>query len=281
MDTNNVNVGPRNRNGHRFRFSLRTLLIFTAICAIAAAWLAKTVERKRNERKAADAIVKLGGRVTYDYQNDPNWVPGPHWYDGLKSVDDKRKQTAQKPSLVKSYLSEVTTVDLLSGHTATDADLVWLKLLPKLRDLSLGGSAFTDAGLATVKELTDLESLTLADTAVTDGGLVNIEGLSLLRALNLYDTRIGDPGLAHLKGLARLDWLVLTKTKITDVGIQNLIGLQRLSYLDLEDTTVSDVGLQTLQSLPRLRFLILRGTPVTKSGIANLRKAVPNCEVDR
>jgi hypothetical protein len=42
------------------QFSLRTLLIFTMICAIGCAWLAHKIERKRKEREAAEAIVKLG-----------------------------------------------------------------------------------------------------------------------------------------------------------------------------------------------------------------------------
>jgi hypothetical protein len=51
-----------------YQFSLRTLLIFTVVCAIAAGWLGKRVAQKRNERKAVAAVVKLGGMVLYDYE---------------------------------------------------------------------------------------------------------------------------------------------------------------------------------------------------------------------
>ena len=45
-----------------FQFSLRTLLIFTLICAVAAGWLGETIDRKRREREAVETFVESGGK---------------------------------------------------------------------------------------------------------------------------------------------------------------------------------------------------------------------------
>ena len=43
-----------------YQFSLRSLLLFTLICAIASAWLAHRMEQKRIELEAVDSLVRRG-----------------------------------------------------------------------------------------------------------------------------------------------------------------------------------------------------------------------------
>jgi hypothetical protein len=59
---------PLKHRRRRLQFSLRSLLIFTLICAIPCAWLGRKIEQKRKEREAVEAITKLGGDAQWDYQ---------------------------------------------------------------------------------------------------------------------------------------------------------------------------------------------------------------------
>ena len=116
-----------------FQFSLRTLLIFTLIFAVACAWFTGKVERKRRERAAVEALVKKGARVTYDYNLVRSATPpGPRWVRWL---------------LGENYFSEVVWVNMF-GNVGDDdlanvAEFEHLELLEVLgpglptRDLSI------------------------------------------------------------------------------------------------------------------------------------------------
>ena len=75
----------------------------------------------------------------------------------------------------------------------------------------------------------------------------------------LVDRLIGytDAGLVHLKGLTKLEGLRLGFAQVTDAGLAHLKGLANLVVINLEDTKVTDVG------------------------IAKLRKALPNCKLEK
>jgi hypothetical protein len=67
MEAEPPKADPPKRKRRWLQFSLRTLMMFTLICAVAAGWLGKRMEQKRSERDAAEAITKIGGQVVYDY----------------------------------------------------------------------------------------------------------------------------------------------------------------------------------------------------------------------
>jgi hypothetical protein len=189
------------------QFSLRSLLIFTLICAIACAWLAHRMERKRREREAVEAIVKLRGLVLYDFQMVKGGAPpGPDW---LRSL------------LGENFFSDVTMAGMY-GTNLTDTDMANVEAWPRLRDLNLVATRITDAGLVHLKGLTELRSLSLAVTNVSDAGLENLEGLPQLGILNLYQTKVTDAGLVHLKRMTQLKGLSLAFTAVTDAGVEEL-----------------------------------------------------------
>jgi len=119
-----------------------------------------------DEKKAVEAIEKLGGKVTRD---------------------GKR---AGKP---------VTEVDLASSKALKDDDLKILREFKQLEWLSLNETAITDAGLAHVKDLKDLKTLGLLKTGVTDKGFVHLKGLKKLGAVNLIGTKVTKEGAAGLQ----------------------------------------------------------------------------------
>jgi Leucine Rich repeat len=150
-----------------FQFSLRTLLIFTLICAIPCAWLGRKIERKRQEREAVEALIKLGGRVEYDDQPDHSAErnllgvdpPGPRFLRTLVG---------------ENFFCEVEFVTLRNTHV-TDAGLEYVKGLTHLQTLELDGTTVSDAGIENLKDLTRLKELDLRFTKVTDLGVKEIQ----------------------------------------------------------------------------------------------------------
>jgi len=58
---------PPKRKRRWYQFSLRTLLIEIVVLAVGFGWLGRNVERKRQQRDAVAAIVKMGGTTDYYY----------------------------------------------------------------------------------------------------------------------------------------------------------------------------------------------------------------------
>jgi hypothetical protein len=156
VDNAATEAEPPKRKRRWYQFSLRTLLIFTLICAVSSAWVASTIERKRREWEAAKAIAKAGGEVYWDYQRVNgqlgHWQPngaepfGPTWLRGV---------------LGENFFSEV-------DHVACEGGVENLKEFPRLRSLFLVSAGISDSGLEVVEELTELQKLSLIDTQVSD-----------------------------------------------------------------------------------------------------------------
>lgn len=97
--------------------------------------------------------------------------------------------------------------------------------------------------------------------------------------IDLGLTQISDAGLEHLAGLTDLKWLFLERTKVSDAGLVHLKSLTQLERLHLDGTQISDEGLLYLKGLKKLRVLHLERTHVTDTGVADLRRALPNCNI--
>jgi hypothetical protein len=209
MQTEPSKAETPNRKRRWFQFSLRTLLIFMMVCALAAGWLGRKIEQKRKEREAVESIVKLGGSVAYDYELVKSAKPtGPDWLRNL---------------LGENFFCEAVVVSLSDGaFIVSDAELVSLNALPQLQTLDLSYALVTDAGLVHLKGLTHLQDLNLNGSKVGDAGLVYLKGLEQLRVLSLSGTKISGAGLVNLKGLNQLQRLFLQNTKVTDAGVKDL-----------------------------------------------------------
>jgi hypothetical protein len=141
----------------------------------------------------------------------------------------------------------------LSKTKMTDADLVQLKGLSKLRELWLGNTQVTGEGLRHLQALKHLEHLELFQTPVNDQGLAQIGKLVGLRRLSLADTNITDQGMPSLQALTRLEQLSLTETRVTNVGIVHLKTLTKLRKLTVSGTSVTSAGIRALrETLPKL-----------------------------
>lgn len=161
-----------------------------------------------------------------------------------------------------------------------DAGLKELAPLKDLQALDLRSTLVTDAGLKELAGFKTLRLLILASTKLTDAGMKELADLKNLRSLNLNGTQVSDLGLKELAGLKNLQTLTLP-SQVTDTGLKQLAGLKGLQALDLANTRVTDAGLKELAGLKNLQSLILSKTKVTETGVAELKKAIPACQIVR
>jgi hypothetical protein len=137
---------PPKRKRRWFQFSLRTLLIGVTIAALACGWLVSEVERKRQEREAAEEIVKLGGFVAYDCR----WT-----LYGLKFSARPHGPPWLRELLGENFFSDVELVSLDKVQGAETA-LGYLRGLTHVKYLTLSRTNLTDADLANLGELHDV-----------------------------------------------------------------------------------------------------------------------------
>ncbi len=88
---------------------------------------------------------------------------------------------------------------------ATDAGLVHLQGLRRLKVLVLNNTEVGDAGLVHLQGLSQLQELWLAETQVTDAGLVHLQGLRQLQVLRSKTPTSPTPGWCISKGCVNSD----------------------------------------------------------------------------
>ena len=173
------------------------------------------------------------------------------------------------------------------GHVEFPADEYrHLTVLPALEKLGFMENGIGDAGLAHVGKITTLTHLTFGDHEITDAGLKHLTHLKKLTYLNLcfpdkkHGGNISDKGMDELAKITSLETLDLRATQITDVGLAKLKSLPNLKELLLNGTAITDQGLVHLQEIKSLRRVnVFNCKAVTPRGMAELKKALPGCEV--
>jgi Leucine-rich repeat (LRR) protein len=307
---------PRNRRW--LQFSLRTLIGIVLLASVWMSWVAVRIQRAEKQKVAVQAIERLGGGVTYDYQLASGQFvpsakpPGPTWtrsllgeeffaqvlavgYYGPQVTDAWLEPVTKLPQLRELWLTETRVTDRgleqLKGFSqlkllrldgapqVTDVGLEHVKGLAQLQCLSLLGTQVTDSGLERLTGFGQLTHLSLSGTRVTDAGLEFLKGLPQLEGLSLDGTYVTDAGLKHLKGLPQLRMLALDSTQATDVGLKHLKGLSQLDMLYLYSSRVTTARLEHLQSLTQLRELWVFDTPVSDEDVESLQRALPGCNI--
>ncbi len=270
----------------RPQFSLGTLL---AIVTLSAVCLSHLSQRARCQRRAVDAIERVRGIVTYDFQLAGRLAPsGPPSL--RKLLGDHYFATAVEVSFA------------FEPHGARDEVLEAVGQLPRLQAIDLCEALVTDSGLPHLKYLRDLRHLTLEKTRVTGDGLLHLRGLTTLESLNLKWTKVGDGtkyiGTLHhlqsldlgmcgltdgdlkpLKQLQKLRWLSLGGNRITSEGLAHIQSLTNLESVLLDCTNVDNTAVETLSRLTKLELLELRGTYVTRGAARQHRRNLPGIEI--
>jgi hypothetical protein len=264
-----------------YQYSLRSLFVFTTVCAIACSWLAVKRQQAERQRAAVEMVKSWGWAVAYDYDVDEDGgftgadPPGPEWLRKIVGVD-----FLAHPVLLETPDRDGVAHEMPVEHRTTDAELRQLASLAPLsqvRSLDLCGSRITDAGLRHLAGMTKLRELDLGSTEITDAGLAHLARMTELKDLDLRDTKITDAGLERLAGMTQLRALTLDGTKITDAGLRCLGRLAQLRRLGLTGTPITDAALKHLKGLTHLEYLGVTKTNVSETGLEDLQQALPNC----
>lgn len=173
------------------------------------------------------------------------------------------------------------------GHVEFPADdYRLLTVLPALEKLGFMENGIGDAGLVHIGKIGTLTHLTFGDHEITDAGLRHLANLKKLTYLNLcfpdkkHGGMISDKGMSELAKITSLETLDLRATQITDAGLAELKALPKLKELLVNGTAITDQGLAHLQAIKSLRTVnVFNCKAVTAKGIADLKKALPECEV--
>lgn len=297
---------PRRR---RIALSLRVLMLLIVGIGLLLGW---KVNRVRTQSRAAARIKALGGQVGYDYEFSGTYPVktggkpwGPDWLRRRIGDDYFREVTFvrfYRQVVTDAYLEPLADLDSLLAvelhqtRQVTDAGLVHLRRLNRLRHVKLVKTGVTAAGLARLAALPRLETLWFNGEPVTDGALASIGSMRRLRVLHLSNLRASVTGMAHLKALTELSELSIDSHKLNDATIVPLASLRRLRKLDLPMTRITDAGLAQLRDLreleslgltsvvdltdagletvgrfQKLKLLKLGGTEVTDAGLHHLQ----------
>jgi Leucine-rich repeat (LRR) protein len=181
-----------------------------------------------------------------------------------------------------AHLQGMTNLSHLSlqGCQITDAGAAQLKAFTKLRELSCGNRTFRGDGLVQLMALPKLTQLMLDDSPITDKALAHLKDGTGLHSLSLNRTLVTDAGLEQLEGLTGLHHLSLSATRITDKGLIHLGRMSNLGRVYLDQTLITNAGLKHLKGLTKMRDLVMGFTRVTEAGAAELRRALPNANIN-
>ncbi|MFT7641917.1 MAG: hypothetical protein ACI9G1_003668 [Pirellulaceae bacterium] len=226
--------------------------------------LAQSVLEQRLARAIA-RIEGMGGRVYM-----ANGTPYSVYFDGTEVEDE---------DLV--VLREMTDVIQLSLGTTkiTSAGLKHIVHLKKLQKLNLFQSRVGDEGLKYLKELPSLVSVPMGYTQVTDAGLAHLSNLIQLDYLGLRGDNVTSGGLVHLQKLTNLTGLYLGETKVTDEGLVHLKDMTKMEHLRLHNSAITDAGIEHLKPLVNLAVVEVFNSKITAVGVKRLKELFPDVEV--
>ena len=195
--------------------------------------------------------------------------------DRVLKLDNTETGDAELEKICRIYpeLAELT----LGGTKVTDAGLVHLAQLTKLKIIRLSKTAITDAGMNALAKCKQLEKIDISQTKISSPGVKELAVLPRLKSLNLYLTFVTNSGLDSLP--ATIEWLNLDKCPITDEGLSKLASLSKLAWMHLGGTAITDAGLAELAKLQSLKEVTVTKTETTLEGVEKLRQDRPDMTV--
>ena len=241
--SNPERVQPQRRR-RWLRFSLRTLLLLTAVFAV---WLGVQVNKAHRFRKAVARIQENNGTVVYDWVRK-NRLPTPMFKEQYALVLERKREFVEDDSWLAAILGSEYFDRVEAVHFAGDPNSAVHPLEQRVSQECL------DA----LGDLPDLVELHFYGGIIEDDGVQKIAECDQLEVLHLVSFRVTDRGIRHLSSLKNLQKLVLYAPR-----------------------TSSDAVVETVKGLPDLEEFYLSGTPVTEAGLSEIREALPNCRIGK
>ena len=190
------------RKRFRFKVSLRTFLIASAVIAAVLALILRPYRELRRETRSIARLRAAGAQIQ------------------LSTVGvQERGRDLLQPILGAWLYLRATDINLSTVAKPSMADLGELRHAERV---ILQGAKVRDEELVVLEKFADLQELSLANSTITDAGLVHLLGLKKLRKLDLRHTAVSDQGIKSLAGLDELATLKVFGTRCTYQGLESL-----------------------------------------------------------
>ncbi len=296
----------------RVTWSIRTLLLLTALVSVAIAW---QVPRWRKEN-AIKTLGELGAELDRK-DGEINQLELPHTNKGyLGALTMGGVDPWKHPDCIVPLIAEVDTLETISivpGDLRPINLAPWLRLR-RLRHLSIDYGDLSKANLEVIAALPLLESLSLSHSSYEGTALEPLTRCKRLRSLHLSgfsfvvkmfsrDTTadasteaefnaardeqmnpasLDDETLLIIRRMNSLEEMKLWGMKVQSKGLEALRGMESLKQLDLQHTDVDDSAIDVLLSLPNLKKVNLYDSHVTREGVARLvrKSQIESLDVD-
>mgnify|MGYP001820742138 CR=1 FL=1 len=175
----------------RPQFTIRTLMVGTAIVACLCGWIAFQRHQIQRRRQAIARLEDLSGPVSY--------YNGGSAYDYVYGIELEGQVLDKSLWTDISMLSEEARSVWLGETNVTDAELGFLGRFRRIRHLSLCNTRVTSDGIDAISNLTSLDTLIISNTLVDDRAVPSLAKLNGLTGLNVHGTRISEAGIARLR----------------------------------------------------------------------------------
>jgi hypothetical protein len=128
-----------------------------------------------------------------------------------------------------------------------------------------------------LKGLTRLENVWINGNPITNHGLACLAGMRGLKELYANATKVTDDGLVVLEGMGSFHHLFIGG--IGDKGLATLGKLPAIDFLQVQNARVTRAGIPSLQKMRAMKRLLISGDDVDDSFLAEIKAALPKCEV--
>jgi hypothetical protein len=282
----------RRRAGRWFRFSLRGLLLLTAVCAgLFGAWAKVAYDWRQEQQTLAE------WEITQEW-HDLKTYAGPDWLRRLAPAGQTQifqrttnidVQWGVRPGI--NYATEFPRavrrfrfLRRLSIHCpdeATTLHVADVDAFRQIESLSLNINTVDDDTLRWIGKLSRLKELDIQNFGdrehhkeVWNRGLAHLAGCQDLRKLTLGIPHVNEQGIEHLRSLSNLEYLeFFSECHVTAAMLASFSRLKTLDSLNFWGCQFeADGGLGDLKQIPNLREIDLRESNVTDKGIEALKQ---------
>ncbi len=248
-----VNITKRPKGFARFRPSLRTIFVTTALIACGLSWMVYETKRSKQVEAAAEQLARLGANVATK--------PSDRLFVSLLPGRPASPPVSLQVVLGRELFVEPSSLTLnrrTNNPLSQDEQKSLLKALSKIDSLSslrLYGIELSAADLDSIWQMTDLQSLVIPHSRLSRGPLKGISNLPLQS-------------------------LDVSHTLFDDSAINSLIKCQDLRTINLDRTAVTGAGLMALSGLPNLTVLKIRRCDISLTTVQEFSKQMPNCFIE-
>lgn len=290
----------RRRRTRLFQITLGDLFLLLTLLAVLAAYYAAHRAVHAREMATLHRLYAKRLQVNDDEEDPPQFASyRQEWADSLFEVDSLTITWQRGGSqCLRDRLGDwpFAPFDRIVGLHLGGAEVVELADLKNLQHLDVISGEFGVPEGRVLEHLPQLASihshfgtwnppapllpklrmLSLFEGDCHSRGLLNLPALEIL---DLSFSELHGDVLGVLQGSPRLQYLLLSQTKIGDEELARLPNLPELRDLALDDNPITDRSLPVLKRLTSLRELSLQNCELSATGLAELRQALPNCEI--